>query len=253
MNAAGQARLAAVYTKTSGAGSAKVALTGEISNPQASVPISARGVVDFRHKAADMIMRLPNGAGSAELRYVGSTLYIKIPQALAGQVPGDTPWVSIDVAKAMKQRVGASIEQLQGGAPSNPVDLLGYLRGTGQRVRDLGDEKVGGTPTSHYATTVDLDKAAAAQSPSARQAIERVERLTGTHTVPAQLWIDSSGRLRKLLVTEKLRHLPAASTTQGPLTVRFAETLTGYGTPVHVMAPPADQTTDLTDIASGSH
>lgn len=252
----GQATLAGVYTKTSGAGSAKVALSGRVGNQQMSVPISARGVVDFRSKAADMTVRLPNGAGSTELRYLGTMLYVKIPQALAGQVPGNKPWVSIDVAKVTKQRLGASVEQLQGGAPSNPVDLLGYLRGTGQRVRNLGHETVAGANTSHYATTIDLDKAVAAQSSSARQAMQRIEQLTGTHTVPAQLWIDSSGRLRKLLITEKLRHLPtggttAGSTPGGPVTVRLAETLTDYGTPVHVTTPPANQTADLTDLASG--
>lgn len=250
----GQATLAAAYTKTSQAGSAKVALFGTVTSQQASIPVSARGVVDFDRKAADVTVKLPNGAGSMELRYLGTTMYLKIPSALAGQVPGDTPWVSIDVAKVTKQATGSSIEALQGGAPSNPIDLLDYLRGAGQRVRNLGHETVGGVPTTHYATTIDLDKAARATS-SARKPIQRIEQLTGTHTVPAQLWIDGSGRLRKLHITEQLQHVATGATTggasAGPVTLRFTETLSGYGTSVHVTAPSADETTDVTNMLPG--
>jgi hypothetical protein len=103
--------------------------------------------------------------------------------------------------------------------------------------------------------TLDLDKATNS-SPQAKQAVAKLEQQLGTHTLPAQAWIDDQGRVRKLTLTETMAHPPTSSSGQqtGPITIHLTEMLTDFGTPVTVSAPPADQTTDITNqLLSQSH
>lgn len=59
--------------------------------------------------------------------------------------------------------------------------------------------------------------------------------------------VDHQGRLRELAMAETIRHPAGQSSGAGPVTVK----LTDYGTTANVSAPPAAQTTDLTNKITG--
>jgi hypothetical protein len=253
--------VAAAYAKTVQAGSAKLTMSVRASG--AGVPsgttVSGTGEVDFADQNSEMSMQLPDGLGQMQIRYVGGIAYAKLPDRIAGMLGGDKTWISIDVDQLTQQQLGTTLSQLQSSLSSNPADMLGFLRGTGQDVRELGPATVGGVPTTHYAATIDLDKAVTGQSAQVRSAVHRAMDEIGTKDIPAQLWVDQQGRLRKLVMTMTIQ-LPAEASAaagsaapRGTLTERIVTTLSDYGVPVEVVAPPASQTQDLTGMLSDAH
>ncbi|TVT25223.1 hypothetical protein LWP59_12320 [Amycolatopsis acidiphila] len=241
--------VAAAYSKTTDAHTAKTTMSTQLGMGGQSLPITASGVVDFTGKAAQLTETLPANAGTMETRFVNGMVYLQLPGQLGAQLAGGKPWVSLDLNKIAQQQYGASLSELQGSMPSDPTDALGYLRGASDQVREIGPDTVDGAPTKHYDVTIDLDKATAGRPAQAQQATQKLEQQLGTHTLPAQVWIDDQGRLRKIMLDERATPPSTAGSTAtpGPVSVSLTETFSDFGTPVNVTAPPADQTADITD------
>lgn len=247
--------VSAAYAKTTSAKTAKAQISTDISAARQSVPVTASGTIDFSGPSADLTEHLPQGAGNLEVRYLNGFIYEQLPPAIAQQIGATKPWISIDANKIAQQKYGASLSMLQSSTPGNPSDQLSYLRGASDHVTTVGKETVDGAQTTHYTMTLDLDKATNS-SPQAKQAVAKLEQQLGTHTLPAQAWIDDQGRVRKLTLTETMAHPPTGSNGQqtGPITIHLTEMLSDFGTAVNVAAPPADQTTDLTNqLLNQSH
>jgi hypothetical protein len=245
--------VSAAYTKTTEARTAKTTLSTQIGMGQQRLPLTGNGVIDFGAKTADLTETLPGNAGTSESRFVNGIVYQRLPAGAMTQLAGGKPWISIDANKVAQQQYGTSLSELGGGL-SDPSDTLGYLRGAGDQVREIGPDTVDGAPTKHYDVTLDLDKASAGQSPQGRQATQKLEQQLGTHTLPAQVWVDDQGRLRKMTFSETIPNPGAGQQQNGPISIAVTETLSDFGTPVTVTAPPADQTADLTDkIAAAGH
>jgi hypothetical protein len=80
-----------------------------------------------------------------------------------------------------------------------------------------------------------------------------LEQQLGTHTLPAQVWLDSDGRLRKIAMNETLTGATPSTTPAGNISFGFTATLSDFGVPADITAPPTDQTTDLTNLLNGNH
>ncbi|MFD2419358.1 hypothetical protein [Amycolatopsis pigmentata] len=245
--------VAAAYDRTTAAKTAKTTITTEIGTGGQKVPVNASGVIDFAGPSADLTENM--GLGSMEVRFLNGLVYAQLPPQLAQRMGAGKPWSSLDLNRIAQQQYGASLADLQSSLPGDPTDTLGYLRGAGDQVTKVGQETVDGVQTTHYNVTLDLDKAAANQSPQREQAVRKLEQQLGTHTVPAQVWIDDQGRLRKMTFTETMANPPSRPNGQsGPITIDVTEVLSDFGIPVNVTAPPADQTTDVTDqVLKGGH
>lgn len=260
--------VAAAFDRTTAGGSAKFGLSADLTRGPGEHPIhvTASGVIDFEHRTSDLTAQLP-GAGAIEVRYLAGVLYAKLPASFAAMLPGarSRNWISLDLNALSQQQLGASLQQLQAAAPSDPSQVLSFLRGAGTGVTDAGPATVGGIATTRYTTTIDLDKAAAKLPAKARAGIASFEQHLGTHKLPAQLWIDGQGRLRQLTIagpdhpgggsaSGSLSPLqsPSASAAGTPAE-QITLTLSHFGTPVHVTAPPADQTTDITAMINRGH
>jgi hypothetical protein len=252
----GQA-VAAALQKTTAAGSAKIATATQVGVGQTSLPITATGVIGFAGQTVDLTETLPGNQGTGETRFVNGVLYERLPGALVAQLSGGKPWISLDV-NALSGRSG-NLQPLIADAPSDPSTILGFLRGAGDQVDTIGPETVDGTPTTHYTVLIDLDKAAAGQSTQAQNAVHALEQQLGTHTLPAQVWLDSDGRLRKISMRETLTGAATPTSTTPPTTPSgnisfdFTATLSDFGVPADITAPPANQTTDLTKVLNGNH
>jgi hypothetical protein len=253
----GQA-VAATYQKTVSAGSAKIATSTQVGVGQQSMPLTASGVIDFADHRADLTENLPGGQGTGETRFLGGVLYERLPGPLVTQISHGKPWISLDVG-ALSQQGNGSVRQLITDSPADPSTVLAYLRGAGDQVNVIGPDTVDGTPTTHYTVLINLDKAAAGQSTAAQNAVHTLEQQLGSHTLPAQIWIDDQGRLRKFAINATMSGAaPGASTTptsgpNGTITFQFTATLSDFGVPANITAPPADQTTDVTTMLNGNH
>ncbi|HEX3783477.1 MAG TPA: hypothetical protein VHX38_27755 [Pseudonocardiaceae bacterium] len=256
----------AAYVKTTDAGSAKILLVGQINTTvngkQESIPITATGTIDFATKATDLTETVAGQSNvNTETRYLNGMLYQRLP-AGATQLSGGKPWISLNIAQFAQQQGGSGLRQLLSGAPSDPSDVLAYLRSVDGNVRSTGQATVDGVSTTHYTATIDLSKVASAD-PNAAAATKQLEQKLGTSTMPVQLWIDQQGRVRQISVDETIAHPLGGSTSAsgttsganspsvGPVHTTITVTLSDYGTPVHIVAPAADQTADLTGALAG--
>jgi len=244
--------VAAAIQKTTAAGSAKIATATQVGVGQASLPITATGVINFAGQTADLTETLPGNQGTGETRFVNGVLYERLPGTLVAQLSGGKPWISLNVT-ALSGQPG-NLQPLIADAPTDPSTILGFLRGAGDQINTIGPEAVDGTPTTHYTILIDLDKAAAGQSTQTQNAVHVLEQQLGTHTVPAQVWLDSDGRLRKISMRETVTG--SATTTTSPagnISFDFTATLSDFGVPADITAPPTNQTTDLTNLLNGNH
>ncbi|HEY4396648.1 MAG TPA: LppX_LprAFG lipoprotein, partial [Acidimicrobiia bacterium] len=111
-------------------------------------------------------------------------------------------------------------------------------------VKRIGSEKVRGTRTTHYRVTIDADQAVNSAPEARRDEVRNSIGALGSKKVPADVWIDSKGRLRKVRL-----HVAGSSTTsKGSVSFEFFD----LGAQVSVDAPSADEVIDFQDLLGGS-
>ncbi|HEX3592536.1 MAG TPA: hypothetical protein VHV74_23180 [Pseudonocardiaceae bacterium] len=249
VNAADRLAVASAFAKTTSTGTAHINTTSEVSLGKQGVPVMASGSIRFADRAADLTETLPGGQGSGETRFVDGTLYARLPGSLLARLSHGRKWVSVDVAQLSAHGDG-SFQQLLTDSPTDPTTVLEFLRGAGGTVTKDGQDDLDGEPTTHYTVVLNLDQAAQGQSEATQRSLHTLEDQLGSHTLPAQVWIDPQGRVRRLMLHEVLKGT-SDSAQQGNVTVDVTATLSDFGVPVTITAPPAAQTADLTGALSG--
>lgn len=248
-NAADRGVVASAFAKTAATGSAHVATTTHVTLGQQGVPVTASGSIRFADRAADLVETVPGGMGNGETRFIDGTLYARLPGSLLARLSHGKRWVSVDLAELSAHGDG-SFQQFLTDSPTDPTSVLEFLRGAGGTVTRDGHDTVAGVPTTHYTVTLNLDQAAQGQSETTRRSLRELEHQLGSNTLPAQVWIDDQGRVRRTMVHENLKGT-ADSARQGSVTVDVTATLSDFGAPVTITPPPADQTADLTQALAG--
>jgi hypothetical protein len=210
-----------------------------------SQSITGTGAADFVHRAFKLTINLPTG-GSMTALGVGTTEYIQIPPAARAAIPGHTPWVSIDLNKVSKAKLGGSLAQVTSGQDNNPSQMLAQLSAVSDRVTIVGRATVDGVPTTEYRAQIDLAKAAArartkAGAAAAKQLARMLQKSLGTKTLPVRVWIDSDHLVRRFE-----EDIVAHAGGSGSVTARVMMDFYQYGAPVHLSAPPRGEVTDLT-------
>jgi hypothetical protein len=237
--------VAAANSKTLAAKSAKVALqVTTTAKGQAPVELTGTGAYDTVSGDTSMRIIVPT-VGEIEVRTVDRTVYAKLPAELAGSL-GGKPWVKLD-AKALAAAGMGQLSQL------NPAEQLGYLHGVTGDAEVVGEEAVDGTPTTHYRVTIDLDRAAKSAPAPSRASIAEARKALGAATLPADVWIDAEGRVRKFATTMEMTptSVAGAAGATGPMTVDLTVAYSDFGTAVDVTAPPAAEMTDLSALTGG--
>jgi hypothetical protein len=234
-------------SKTTAAGSAKFTVDATATASGRTISESGNGVVDFHAHAIHVTFPRPgqNGAPSKDQAsfIVGNDVWSTTPASVSAAMPAAKPYVHTTV-DAQNATPLAQLTQ-----PNDPTRWLADLAGIDPAtVKKRGSEKVLGVGTTHIEASIDLRKVSDATAKSQADALERI---TGSPVVPAQLWVDSSGRLRRFELT--LSHIkvsPAATTASSTaprpasglevdlvITTEFSD----FGTEVTVTPPPADQ------------
>jgi hypothetical protein len=226
----------ATYEKTTDAKTAKVLLALRATGAGTPVSISGDGVVDFGSRASDLTLTVPS-LGTAAIRTVAGVSYIEVPEAFAA-FTGGKPWVKLDPSTLGMVGMG----QLADTGLTSPSDALAYLAGISDDVEKVGEETVAETKTTRYRVVLDLREAARKGN---AEAIARAEALFGTARIPADVWLDEDGRLRKFEMRQSITSPGGASASAGAAEVSVSLTLPEFGVPVKVTAPPASQVADL--------
>jgi hypothetical protein len=126
----------------------------------------------------------------------------------------------------------------------DPSSSLDALRGATGKITRVGSEKIRGAETTHYRVTLDLANAISNAPEAQRDRVETSVIALGTRSVPADVWIDSKGRVRKL----RLRLKGGTVVNPGSLQFEFFD----LGTPVAVTQPDPSTVVDLGDIVAAA-
>lgn len=249
-----QGILAAAPAATIAAGSSRISVEAAVRG-QRKGTFAGEGAFSFASGKGRLALDLQPlglaGSGSTEVLLDGDVVYLELGGALPGL--GKRPWVRIDLGK-LKKGQGDGIEALRQLRANDPRAVINELRGARGDAEKLGTEAVRGTDTTHYRTTVDLDKAADASPAGIRDDLAEVERQLGTRQLKVEAWLDADGRLRRLRYTINLADLDEAAPAKGSGTGTVVATLElfDFGADVAVSAPPADQTTDMAELLGGA-
>jgi hypothetical protein len=166
-------------------------------------------------------------------------IYVQLPSGNASLAAGK-PWVRVDL-DSFTQALGASDQLGQGG--SDPTQMLTMLRASGQP-SVVGSESVRGVQTTHYHALVDLGRYAEVVPADQRSAVQRsaqlLERVTGSSSLPVDVWVDAQQRVRRFSTELHV------CTPQGTLDETVSMDLFDYGPQPAVTVPAASEVSDLT-------
>lgn len=199
--------------------------------------ITATGAFNTGAHPQGSMTLLTNGLTLSEI-VVGPDLFMQLPGA-AGAALAPTPWVKARLAAV----AGASGFDFSPTGGTNPSQELDMLRGAGQ-VTTVGSETIRGVATTRYHAVIDLNRYPSAVASSLRAAATRsaalLERVTGQSTLPADVWVDRDGRVRRVQLA--LTACSSVGTVAATASMDFYD----FARQPAVTAPPASQVTDIT-------
>jgi hypothetical protein len=251
--------VAEAATKTTEAGSSRIEFTMAMEAVGRSFTMRGEGVFDYSPPRGRMTLDLGDLAelaggklGNGRIDFVldGPAYYMKFPQVTERFF--GKQWLKIDLEE-VGELTGADLGALQ-QVNQNPAQLMQFLRGASDDVEELGQEEVRGVETTHYRATVDLDEAAERGAEigelsdemreQLKAEVERMKAQTGLETLPVEVWLDDDNLLRRMQMD--LSFAVEDEQVGLDMTMDYFD----FGVDVRVAAPPADQTVDITELAS---
>jgi len=181
--------------------------------------------------------------GEMEFREIGDVTYMKFP-FFSAFLGAETEWVSMpaedgdDVADDMGP----------GTSPSDPSEILESFSDAEGAVEVVGDEEIRGIPTTHYLLLIDESWH---EELSSEELAELEDQGFAAGTVlPLNLWIGEDGLVHRMSMELDAGQLEEGSDTDfESMTMTFD--LFDFGESITIEPPPADQVTDMEDLAGG--
>jgi hypothetical protein len=244
------AAVGAVPAATERSGTSHMALTVHETATKPSVTeltVRADGLFDYTNRRGALTFTYPPGALSERLPLEtiqdGDVTYVR--RAPAPLAPPSKPWLRLDAATAHT----GSDALVQSSA--DPTRSLALLRGASSNVRRVGTDRTRGAATTKYRMTLDLAKVIHRAPSASPDPTTSLLDLLGTSSVPAELWVDNQGRLRKFSYTVDLAklHIADAVAIVGAATTTLE--LYGFGEPVRIDIPPASSVEPGAVVSSG--
>jgi hypothetical protein len=209
--------------------------------------IAGTGVVDFANGNADLSLSVPlfdrlGGGGAVEQRVVGGVVYTKLPADVlrVAALPAGVRWLSLD-----PQQAGTELSALS-QAQVDPAGQLAFLGAISADVRRINAGSVRGVRTTRYTATIDLGSTA----PHVRRVSAVGEQLAsfgsmiGARRLRVDVWIDGSGRARRVVVSVPLAPKSGTRAVAGfgsAAIMRIQTDYYSFGATVRVAAPPGTQ------------
>jgi hypothetical protein len=226
--------------------SVKMKLSENIHTQGQDVSVTGSGAMSWKPIAMDMTMTMPQlaaqlgGDGSMRMLMSGTTMYMNMGDAAAAKF-GGKHWMKMDLS-ARGASGQAMADQMNSNAGNDPATQLKLFTSSAD-IKRVGQEAVNGVQATHYAGTVDITKLAAGQDASLKSLLSQSTKL-GLTTMNVDLWVNDQS-----LPVRIHESTPSTAATQFDVTVDYSDYST---TPVTVTAPPAGDTTDLSDKLKGT-
>lgn len=189
-------------------------------------------------------MQVP-AEGPIRLIWIGSRVYLDVPEALREQIPNGRRWIGVDMGE-----LAGSGEQ--GLNAMMRMDIAGSLAPfeAGASLDEAGEETVDGVETTRWRGEISVDDYLATLPQKERDEVRASLLSDGTTTDkdlaerhPIDLWIDDDARVRRMESSTELKatkDMPAGK-------VRFRFDYTDFGKPAAVTAPGDDLVWDATE------
>jgi len=218
--------LAASPARTVGAGTARFTMKVSGTLGSGIVTTYANGALSFAQRRLHVYKLVPGNPFPQEQIVDGPWTYANgnVQQAMADSRV--RPWTKLDT-----RRLPPSQRRLE---DLDHVRALAFLSGGAENARRVGTSGV----LTHFRGRVDPDRVVAAVPPAERPRLRQVLRTDFTsRPFPADFWLDRSSRLRRVRVSY-------ATPKGGRITVDGG--FSGFGRPVDVKPPPAENLVDIT-------
>jgi hypothetical protein len=231
--------------QSSNAGSARASFTANFTGTTSG---TMTGEGEFSNREGHLTLDMSDlgggafGDGTAELTFSDLVYYMKLPSGSGLPLPPGKEWVKLDLKK-LGESTGLDLGQLTQLSQSDPSQALDFLQGASDDFHEVGTEDVRGAPTTHYAGTIDLAKAAENAPAAIAEQYRKLAELAPSSKVPMDVWVGEDGYVHKLRFEQKL--------TEGA-SMTMEEELYDFGANVDVSAPPEDQVVDLTQFLGQS-
>jgi len=235
--------VASAATKTQQSGTYAFDFTAAMHVLGKPLSFSGSGQVDAANSALDMTMdfgsllpaSLTQGTGTtAEVRLVDKVAYVNLP-FLASKLPSGKSWLKVDLSALAGTAGLGSVDQ------ADPQQYLQQLLAS-KNTQKVGTDTIGGEQMTHYRTTIDPSARLGDLPANVRAQARKALKQLGTKGIPADVWVDSNGLLRRESVS-----LAFGKALQGA-TMTMTMNLHDFGTAVTVSAPPADEVFDATSL-----
>ena len=208
-------------------------------------PHQRAGMLNFDLSSIPGVSSLPGGK-TMQLVFNFPVMYMKAG-FLSSHLPGRKAWLKIDLQKA-GQAAGIDFSQIAVSGGSDPTQYLNFLKASGS-VTKVGSDTINGTATTHYRAVLDLNRVAdrvpAAERSAARVGVGQLEKIAGRSTMPVDVWVDGSRRVRREQFAFHAAG-PSGGAAGATLTMDFVS----FDPTPPVTAPPADQVFDATSFAA---
>lgn len=231
------AAVRAAAEATAAAGGADIAVAARGPARGRMVETTGTGTVDLARGGAAVVLRV-GALGPVSARMRGDRAYAALPPQAVDGIARGREWVSVELPEVDRGLYADTVIQLGTGVTGNPADVPALLASLGDRdAVVVGPDDVDGTPTTRYRVSIDLARVAA-QHPDLAPVLDRYRLDTNTAglptaSLPAEVWVDATGRLRR--VVQLLGGAGAVSTL----------TLANPGPRPAVVAPRSEEVTDL--------
>ena len=181
--------------------------------------------------------------------------YMRVP-FFSRVIRSSKPWIKYDFQR-LGEQAGIDFGQLTQLGGGNPAAAIDYLRAVSGKVETKGHEDVRGVETTHYHVTIDFEKypnlVPSERRPAMRKTIDRLIELTGTKTVPSDVWIGDDQLVRKMRYAYTMRLLDQNTGRRQPRELDFTMELYDFGATVDAAIPPDSQVFDLAAVLDESH
>lgn len=206
----------AAYASTINAKSAKITIAADVKTPKGELTATGSGGIDWGNRQAQLMETtiVPGSTPVSTTEVIdGSDLYVAVPPSARAAL-GGKPWIKVSLAQFEGSQRGAQ----------DPSQILSVLNAQSSSVTKVGTEPVGGVATTHYRAQVNLAKGVPGASPAAQKLLAQLPALTGSSTLPIDVWIDSAGKPRQLRYSVTLNAPPAGASPSA--SQAFPETTT---------------------------
>lgn len=212
-------------------GSAAFDATVVVDSAEFSDQLQSSGVVDFEGDRRQLDIGTP--AGDIRALITTDGILVSLGEG-SGWVRADPR----DLQGTPLEAYGLATLPLQ-----DPSVNLNLLRGTTEDVTEVGQEDIDGESTTHYEVVVDVEAAAAQADPAAADAIRSAGGQAGG-TLPMQVWIDESSRIRRI---EHRTELSETELVQGQAegAIEVTIDLSDFGTDAPIEEPDESQVVDV--------